>query len=280
MKAFSIIVPVHNEASVLRHTQTHILDGLNPGALLIYVCNGCSDKSAEILRSMAGNRAIVLETASAGKPNAIRLGEKAAGGVFPRFYVDADVTFEGAKFDLLAKELRDEVELVSPRNELDTQGCSFAARSIASIWSSLPFFVDSSFRAVIGVSQSGRSRWGDLPDVMADDTYMAMQVPSQNRKIIRDVASIERVPRNFWSFVGVRARWIMGDRELLEKGYTLYGVQQRSALLSLLKAPATTIRASIYLAHRLCASLLVKWWLFTGKKTWFRDQSSRHVERS
>jgi glycosyltransferase involved in cell wall biosynthesis len=274
--AFSIIIPVHNEAALLPVTIPVILNRFNPHAKLIYVCNGCTDDSAHIIRTLAGSQATLIETHITGKPNAIRMGEATAGEVFPRFFVDADISMKGEDFDKLAGELAETgTELVSPLAELDTTGCTYAARKIVEVWSNLPFMKQSAFRTVIGVSREGRSRWKELPNVIADDTFMAMQIAPQSRKIVSHVRTVERVPRTFWACVGVRARWLMGDWELRKLGFQLYSDSQKKALLDMLRNSRTILPASIYLSHRLCATLLAKWWILQKNTNWYRDETSR-----
>jgi glycosyltransferase involved in cell wall biosynthesis len=276
--AFSIIIPVHNEAAVLPVTIPVILNGLNPDAKLIYVCNGCTDGSANIISTITGGRATLIETKIKGKPNAIRIGEARAGDGFPRFFVDADISIMGEDFDKLAADLAEAgTELVSPLAGLDTTGCTYAARKIAEVWSNLPFMKQSAFRAVIGVSREGRTRWNELPNVIADDTFMAIQIAPQSRKVVSHVRTVERVPRTFWACVGVRARWLMGDWELRKLGFQLYSDSQKKALLDMLRNSRTILSASIYLSHRLCATLLAKWWVFQKKTNWYRDETSRQL---
>ncbi len=273
---FSVIIPVFNEANVLRRTVPTLLQELHPEALLIYVCNGCTDGSAEIIRSIAGNQARVLEIDKPGKPNAIRLGEEFANTVFPRFFVDADVTMAGRAFPVLVQELsKPGVEMISPRCKLDTDGCSYAAKSIATVWHRLPYMQQTGVRVVIGVTRQGRSRWAELPDVIADDSFMASQIPYDRRRVITSVLATERVPRTYWSFIGVRARWLMGDWQLKKMGLTPNHPSQRAALQHMLFTPQTFLPAAIYLSHRLLASVLAKWRTMTGQTHWFRDQSSR-----
>lgn len=275
---FSVIVPVHNEADILARTIPCLLEDLGTNAHLIYVCNGCTDNSQETIRALAGERAEVIVTKTKGKPNAIRLGEAAANNLFPRFFVDADVVITGRSLQLLAAELASPgTELVSPSISLSTIGCSFMAASIANTWQRLPYLKTSAFRLVIGISKVGRSRWADLPDIIADDTFMALQVPPARRRIIPTVTSIEQVPRTFWSFVGVRARWLMGDWQLQKMGLRPNHPSQWAELLGLLVNPRTAMAAAIYVLHRALASALARWWMISNQKQWFRDHTSRRT---
>ena len=131
--AFSVIVPVYNEAGLLPETVPLLLDGLGL-CELCYVCNGCSDGSAEVVRTIAGARARVMELDHAGKPAAIRAGE-AATVAFPRFFLDADVWISGHALTALASEIaEDGWELVAPRLLADTRAAGPAAALVTHAW--------------------------------------------------------------------------------------------------------------------------------------------------
>ncbi|MGA8273701.1 MAG: glycosyltransferase, partial [Candidatus Sulfotelmatobacter sp.] len=84
----SIIIPAHNEGAVIARTLKAMTDGAQPAELdIIVVCNGCSDDTAAVARRFSP-AVRVLETAIAGKTNALNLGDEAARS-FPRVYVDA-----------------------------------------------------------------------------------------------------------------------------------------------------------------------------------------------
>src|SRR5277367_3830698 len=86
----SIIVPSHNETSVIARTLKAMTDGAEPRELeIIVVCNGCTDDTADVARNVRP-RVRVIETSIARKTHALNLGEDAAQG-FPRIYADADV---------------------------------------------------------------------------------------------------------------------------------------------------------------------------------------------
>ena len=86
----SVIVPAHNEHSVISRTLKTMTARAIPGELdVIVVCNGCTDDTAAVAGSF-GPPVRVIETGLAGKTLALNLGDKAAT-FFPRIYADADV---------------------------------------------------------------------------------------------------------------------------------------------------------------------------------------------
>ena len=87
--AGSIVVPAYNEA----HRIGPLLEVLRSSvsvlhARVIIVCNGCDDATADIARRVGGVE--VAELATASKTGALNEGDRLAGDLFPRLYVDAD----------------------------------------------------------------------------------------------------------------------------------------------------------------------------------------------
>ena len=83
----SIVVPAHDEA-VIGRLLGALADGRSPGDELVVVCNGCTDRTAEVARGFPDVH--VEELPSGGKPAALNAGDRCVS-TFPRFYVDADV---------------------------------------------------------------------------------------------------------------------------------------------------------------------------------------------
>ena len=166
---------MHNEAPLLPETVPLLLDGLG-ACELVYVCNGCSDGSAAIVRSLAGPRARVIELDRASKPAAIRAGE-AATAVFPRFYLDADVWISGAALTTLVAEMRAR-RLGADRSRLvaDTRAAGRAAAGVTRAWMASPHMRAEGFHSLLGVSAAGRARWGRFPDLINDDDFITSSI--------------------------------------------------------------------------------------------------------
>jgi Glycosyl transferase family 2 len=275
-KSFSIIMPVYNEAKLLGTTIPNLLNGLADAAELIIICNGCSDDSAETARNLVGHRGRVIDIREKGKANAIRTAERTTT-TFPRFFVDSDIMFKGSDFLSLIDALKQPGTLiVSPVAHFDTTECTWAARAISRIWVSLPYGGKEGIHGVIGVSGECRKLWGELPDTMADDSYMSSQVPAEGRRIVHAVVLTSRAPRTFWTYVRVRSRWLRGDQQLHDMGLQSVGSGgQKSALVKALINPRTTVDALVYTAHRLMAGVLAKIESKSPSTQWYTDNSSR-----
>jgi len=134
----SVIIPAHNEGSVIARTLQAMTDGAEPGELdVIVVCNGCSDNTSAVARRF-GAPVRVVETDVASKTHALNLGDETAKG-FPRIYVDADVVISVATIRTLARGLETgNVLAVAPIPNFDLAECSWAVRACYEIRSLLP----------------------------------------------------------------------------------------------------------------------------------------------
>ncbi len=269
---FSVIVPVFDEEPVIARTAARLLEGLpETGAEVVWVCNGCSDRSREILERVTGGRFPVLELAQRSKTAAIREGERRVT-CFPRFYVDSDVEVTGAALVALARRLsQGSLELVAPRIVLDDTGASRAARAVSAVWSALPHREREGFHHVLGVSEAGRRRWDEMPELLADDAYIAARIPAARRAIVREAEVRVRPPRTLAAWIGVRARWARGHDELKRLGHPVPRTRsQRRALLRMLASPRWTASALVYVFTVLAARVAAG-----ASRGWFRDATSR-----
>src|SRR4051812_39690548 len=86
----SIIVPAHNESSVIARTLSAWVGSFGSDEIdVIVVCNGCTDDTASVARRF-GPVVRVFESGVASKTHALNLGDQVAR-VFPRIYADADI---------------------------------------------------------------------------------------------------------------------------------------------------------------------------------------------
>ena len=59
---YSVLIPVHSEALVLLKTVPALLASTGPDREeIVFVCNGCQDESASLLRHLIGDRAQIIE---------------------------------------------------------------------------------------------------------------------------------------------------------------------------------------------------------------------------
>lgn len=157
--SFGIIVPVRNEAETLRSTLPAFLkaiDGLS--ARPIWVCNGCTDDSAQVIRDHVGTDAEIIDLAEPGKTAALQSGDDALGDLFPRIYLDADVILSPDALPVLLHNLEHgQADLVAAQRIHDANGVSLLSAMMARTWDSLPHAREAGFQGAVGLSAAGRA---------------------------------------------------------------------------------------------------------------------------
>lgn len=166
----SVIVAAYNEEAVLGATLDAVLDDA-PGAEVIVVANGCTDRTADVARARAGVHVIELEHGS--KPAALNAGDRAARS-FPRIYLDADIRLPRGAVGALCTVLEQPgIVAAVPDRRLDLADRPWLVRAHSRIHERLPLFRDALFgRGVVALSEAGRARFDAFPDVVADDLFL------------------------------------------------------------------------------------------------------------
>jgi len=279
----SIIIPAHNEESVIRRGLHAVLDGAKPGELeVIVVCNGCSDATAAVAREF-GTAVRVIETDVPSKSNALNLGDAAATG-FPRVYLDADVILDLASIRLLAEALRQPgVLAAAPRvDTVFTAGSDWAVRAFYDFWMALPFVREGMMAAgAYAMNEAGRARFGRFPDVIADDGFCRLQFRPDERVEVADAVSRVVAPSRFSDLVKIRSRSRLGVYQLQTRFPELYAAERRSkryghtlgyVLKRLDLYPAAIPFILVTVISRLRAGRQKR---LIGEYVWERDNSSR-----
>lgn len=256
---FGIVIPVRNEAVVLRETLPPLLKATeNIPARLVWVCNDCSDDSAQVIRSLAGRDAEIVILHHPGKTLALQAGDDALGTLFPRFYLDADITLSpGALPELLRPLLDGRADLVSPRRVHETNKVSRISTAMARTWDALPHAQFTGYLGALGLSEAGRNAWGRWPLVLADDVFVAAKIAANRRLILTKVTASTWPPTDFGGWVSMRARWLRGEEQLRMMGLEAPRAPgQRSALMRQLFSPSHAVGAWAFAFARLIAPLV------------------------
>jgi dolichyl-phosphate beta-glucosyltransferase len=114
----SLVIPAYQEESRIGHTTSSwcaYLDRHHPGTEVIVVCDGCTDRTAEVARGAFSAMGCTLEVielpTNQGKGYAVRAGmEKAAGEYL--FFTDADLSYPPETMDELLPRLLDGADVV------------------------------------------------------------------------------------------------------------------------------------------------------------------------
>jgi len=214
----AIIVPAHNEEGriapllpVLAAAATEL------GYLVVIVCNGCHDRTADLARTAVGVK--VLEFDWASKNRALNEGERVVGAVYPRLYVDADVRTSTDTLRLLMDALRvDEPLAVRPYETYLDDGAAWLVRAYHDaryLWPLSRAWLEQHLEGhhIYGTNELGRLRFQAFPDdslIMDDAFFDRMFDP--NQKVAVEGARVEvPLPRTTRELFRARVRIYQGN---------------------------------------------------------------------
>jgi glycosyltransferase involved in cell wall biosynthesis len=277
----SIIIPAHNERSVIARTLKAMTDGAEPGELdLIVVCNGCADDTAEVARGFSPS-VRVIETDIPGKTHALNLGDEAARG-FPRIYADADVVITIETVRALASRLeRGDVLAVAPTPNFDLSRCSWPVRACYQIRSLLPSAQEGiGGSGVYALSEIGRARFREFPALTADDGYVRIQFRSEERETVTSATSTVFPPRTIRDLLATKTRAHYGSAELAAMFPGLWknrGESNHKSLVRLFRDPSLWAGLAVYCLVTGIAKRRAQRRLRAGAANWERDNTSRAI---
>lgn len=270
--AASVVIPAHDEETVIDRTLAAVLGDAEPGELeVVVVCNGCTDRTAEAAASFAP-RVHVRSIPEASKIAALNEGDGAAT-CFPRVYLDADVRLPTAGVrDLSAALAADDVLAAAPAMEVDTNASSPLVRSYVAMWRRLPTVEDGlAGRGAYALSAGGRARFGAFPDVIADDRFVHQLFAPGERVTVPTAASVVRAPTDSASLLRRRVRVIRGNAE--QPSAPARGPDEPQWLAAARKDPRLLAHLPAFLGVSLLARVAAT--LGNGDRGWLRDDSSR-----
>jgi glycosyltransferase involved in cell wall biosynthesis len=275
----SVVIPACNEERSIFRVLDAIGD-LADEADAVVVCNGCTDRTAVVVAEVAPWVQLV-ELDEGSKPAALRAGD-AAVRTMPRLYLDADVVVSAESVRRLAVALdADHLVAVSPTPRYDFGGASRIVRSHYRIWTALYTNVDAVYgTGAIMLSASGRARFGEWPDVIADDYYVDGLFDPVEKRRLPDVEVVVALPRSFGACVSRKARVHQGKRDVVRAGLGPDGppLPGRSrSLAGLVRArPALALHVPAHLLVTVTARLVSAWRRWRGTAMMFyRDTSTR-----
>lgn len=209
----SVIVPAHNEGTVIERCLDALFAGFSPDELdVVVVCNGCRDDTADRARA-TGHPVRVLQLAAASKAAALRAGDQAALA-FPRLYLDADVVLGDGAARRVIERLQDGAVAARPPIVYDSRRSSSLVRSYYRARAQMPAVLNSLWGAgVYGLSAGGRGRFEAFPDLTADDLWIDRQYAPEEIEIV-DCAPVHvTVPRRARDLARILRRTYKGKAE-------------------------------------------------------------------
>jgi glycosyltransferase involved in cell wall biosynthesis len=280
-----VIVPAHNEGALIGRTLRTMLAGDRAHVELeiIVVCNGCSDDTAAVARSI-GAPVRVIETARASKCAALNLGDAAAVG-WPRLYVDADVLIDLRSLRALAGALDNGWLAAAPRPQLilpDNAG--WLVRAYFDAWMALPYVKEGMVTAgAYGLSREGRSRFQDFPDVLADDHFVRSHFSSEERIEVSESVSKVQAAARLGDLIRVRTRARLGTLQVEARLARMPSSERKpgrylGALAALLRRPRLYPATLVYfVVTAICARRARRQLASLATYGWERDEGARAV---
>lgn len=280
---FSVVIPAYNESAVIERCLRAMLQDYRPGEFeIIVVPNGCKDDTAERARAF-GEPVKVVETPVGSKIGALNLGDRHATG-FPRMYVDADIVVSTAALREVAELLADDSPILvgAPRAIVAYDEHPALVRSFVKVWTSLPYFTEGLIGAgFYAFSRRGRERFGEFPDIIADDGFARLVAAPHERGTTKVHTFTITPPSSLRAIANVMTRVRAGAYELREKFPEMFRNETTDAGRSLriiASRPDLWVHAPIYLGVMFYSKLRAHQKLRARQeKVWERDETSRQA---
>jgi glycosyltransferase involved in cell wall biosynthesis len=276
----SVVIPAHNEESVIGRCLAALLDRTSPGEVeVIVVCNGCEDRTAAVARGF-GSCVRVIETEVASKSEALNLGDQQARS-FPRFYVDADVVLRWPAVRAVADVLeRGDALVAAPRLAVAVDGRPWAVRAYYEIWTRLPYHAEGTIGSgVYALSALGRSRFERFPTIVSDDGYIRLLFPPEKRITVQSHTFEITPPRSLRALIDIKTRSQKGLLELYDRFPELRPHERRNyrgALREIFSQPRLWPMFFLYVALLVVTRLRARRRYRGGRQNvWERDEGSR-----
>ena len=274
----SIVIPAHDEEAVIGRGLHRVLASLPDGVEVIVVCNGCVDGTADVARA-AGPRVQVIELSVASKVEALRKADGVATA-FPRAYVDADVLVSGRSLEAVFRRLEDGEALAArPPLVYDSSTSSWVVRRFYRARCELPAVLGSLWGAGMYVlSASGRARFGEFPDVVADDLFIDTLFQPNEVELVDTDPVVVVAPTSLSGLLASLRRVYRGNRALAGHAVAMAGPRSADTVRDLLRlarrGPAELGDAIVYASVVTLARALA-WRHRASNSHWERDGTSR-----
>lgn len=273
----TILIPACNEAAVIGRTLLHLSRGASCKAFrVVVIANGCSDTTAQVVKSVLP-QAVVLQTQTTGKCNALNLGIREAEADKPILCLDADVDVTPhALHALIDAVSTGTVHAACGQMDVDLETASPWVRSYYTGWQTNPYFDHGKFGGLFALSPHGAAQVFPLPDVTADDELIRRSFKSSDTAYVSACRFTVRAPRTLDSLLRVRRRSLRGAREVSALGFSSpergsVGVVLRRAA----RRPSLVFPVLVYTAMNTWLRLSNTWHSRPHNASWDRDLTTR-----
>jgi hypothetical protein len=275
----SVVIPARNEEAVIGRCLRALLDGAGPDELeIVVVCNGCRDRTVDVIRSVAPGVKIV-DLPESSKVAALNAGDDVVH-TFPRFYVDADIELTVASLRSVARALNDEVPCAAPSPDFVLAGRKWSIRQFYEIWQRMPYLNSQMIGSgVYALSAEGRGRFHRFPALTADDQFVMQLFPPAQRRCLSHCSFTVHPPTTLSGLVRMRTRAYHGNTELAASGLALTSPPGGAgrAVLTLARQPKLLPGVTTFVVVNGIAKIRAYRASKSGSVAWERDESARAV---
>jgi len=276
----TVIVPAHNEASVIEDCLNSIVNQSGIDHIIV-PCNGCTDNTVDIVKDKFPN-VVCLDIEKPSKTNALNVAEAKArelGITYPVFYIDADTRLSENCIPHIVKAMTNSNTLLAaPTPIINTNKSSWLVKTYYKVWTHLPYIKEGVIATCsFIVSEEGRQRFDKFADVIGDDGFIRCHFKNSEIANIEGAEIYIRAPKDIFSLIKIKTRARLGNMELIAQKkcpvqeVKHYGNVMRSRLFSKEFLPTTTY-ILIALVIRLRAKMQFK---KIDSYEWEKDTSSR-----
>jgi glycosyltransferase involved in cell wall biosynthesis len=214
----SIIIPAFNEeasiGALLTVLSTPEIDSV---CEIFVICNGCSDTTFAIASSFEN---VSTSESLPGKSRALNQGDRLANDLFPRLYLDADVRISSDSVLSLLQSLdTSKARVAGPRVEYDLDHRPFVVQRFYRAQETVPCFRQwrsehLEGRGVYGTNHAARRRFGEFPEIRADDAFFDRQYVSAEKITVDSSLAKISTPTSVGQLIRNEMRAAVGNREL------------------------------------------------------------------
>ncbi len=277
MTRATLLIPAHNEAAVIGKTLRSLASGvLRNDFRIVVIANGCSDATAQVARSVLP-QALVLETDTLGKCNALNLGFNEADRDKPIVCLDADISVTAETVTALVEAVwTDGAYAACATMHAETTNASLWVRSYYKGWQTNPYFNHGKFGGLFALSPRAAARVFPLPLITADDEFVRRSFKPSEVVHVPDCQFTARAPKTLASLLKVRQRSLRGAREVSELGFS--NPEKGSVGIVLRRAastPSLAFPVFVYAAINAWVRVSMSCSRQTGFHQWERDLTTR-----
>lgn len=275
----SVIIPAHNEATVIDRTLNALEPVIATGRVeVIVACNGCTDGTEQVVAKFPDVRLIQVREAS--KPAALNAADAVATR-WPRLYLDADIVLNPAALRMTLNRLASgRVLAARPAFRYDDRGATTVVKAFYRARRRIPSTSRALWGAgVYGLSREGHARVNRFPTMTADDLFVDQQFSDAEKCVVHAPPVPVRTPQSLAALMGTLRRNYRGQSEfrcdLNSRVPNDLGRTKNTAfeLMASMKGPLSIADAMVY------AVLVTAARFSRTTGTWERDETSRLDQR-